>query len=162
MIFFYHLDIYGYKIWKTGSSAVDRLLLCWVSLPLSLSLSLSLFLQYCSLGRGKTTVLSWEQEKGKQSRELKKTFYLAKQGNNTLKFSYPAKYSFFDPASPPPKNIEIQNFEPPKMVRAYVYQSTPPPTHTHTHPGQQVAYTDWKLVWVSLRLSLSTYQIYTP
>ena len=35
----------------------------------------------------------------------------------------------------PPKNIEIQDFEPLKMVPAYVYisksQPLPPPTHTH-------------------------------
>ena len=43
---------------------------------------------------------------------------------------------------PPPqkKNIEIQDFEPPKMVLAYVYiwkyQSTPPPP-THTFLGHQ-------------------------
>ena len=38
--------------------------------------------------------------------------------------SYPKKYSFF--FQKPPKNIEIQNFEPPKMVRAYVEYSPPP------------------------------------
>ena len=44
----------------------------------------------------------------------------------------------------PPKNIEIQNFEPPKMVPAYVYiwksQPPPPPPHpplTHTFLGHQ-------------------------
>ena len=42
----------------------------------------------------------------------------------------------------PPKNIEIQDFEPPKMVQAYEYiwkyQSTPPPhTHSHTFLGHQ-------------------------
>ena len=31
-----------------------------------------------------------------------------------------------------PQNIEIQDFEPPKMVPAYVY-IYPPPPHTHTH-----------------------------
>ena len=58
---------------------------------------------------------------------------------------------FLKPPLPPPKkkikNIEIQDFEPPKMVLAYVYiwkyQSTPPPppppphTHTYTFLGHQ-------------------------
>ena len=36
-----------------------------------------------------------------------------------------------------PKNIEIQNFEPKKMGRAYVCVkiSEYPPPHTHTPPG---------------------------
>ena len=45
----------------------------------------------------------------------------------STKSSYPQKYSFFFKT---PKNIEIQNFEPPKKARAYVcvkISEYPPP-----------------------------------
>ena len=41
----------------------------------------------------------------------------------------------------PPKNIEIQDFEPPKWSQStYIYEnlSPPPPPHTHTFLGHQV------------------------
>ena len=52
---------------------------------------------------------------------------------NIHKICIPKKYSFF---WKPPKNIEIQDFEPPKMLRAYVHvfvkipELPPPPAPT--------------------------------
>ena len=55
----------------------------------------------------------------------------------STKSSYPKKIFIFLKT---PKNIEIQNFEPKKMDRAYVYvkrkyQSTPTPPHPPPPPG---------------------------
>ena len=55
----------------------------------------------------------------------------------STKSSYPKKYSFF---SKPQKNIEIQNFEPPKMTQAdacmKISEYPPPlPQAFSTYPG---------------------------